>query len=342
MLATGPGTSHNLAVKKLSEPLPLEALFRQTLAEDLDRVRSHIEAAFVVEGQLMGEVAAYVGRASGKMLRPALVSLASDLFGYDSDAHHDALLGAAIELFHTATLLHDDVIDKAPVRRGQPTVNAKWGDDVAILFADYLYATSFDYALEVLDPEVVRVLSKTTQRMTEGEMLQIERRGTWLTVDDYHQIIKSKTAYLFSASTGLGAMIAGAKGEDVERLFAFGLHFGMAFQITDDALDYEAQGVKWGKRVGADLKEGKQTLPLLLTLERASEDDRAALLQTLSNGRDFETVHGFVKRYRAIEESLEQAAEHTRKALEALEPYSGAEPADMMRRIADGVVVRQY
>lgn len=316
-------------------------LYSQQIKDDLALVRSHIDSVFAVEGSLMQEVADYVRGLRGKMLRPAMVALSARAFGYDGFEGGHAHLGAAVELFHVATLLHDDVIDKAELRRGKPTVNARWGDDVAILFADYLYASSFNHALAVLDPEVVQVLTRTTQMMTEGEMYQIEMRGDWLSVTDYFSIIRSKTAYLFSACCGLGAMVAQQDQAVVKRLFDFGLNFGMAFQITDDALDYEAQGDAWGKRVGADLAEGKQTLPLLHTLQSASAEDRQALVAVLNNGRDFDTVHGYVKRYGGIDFSLEKASEFTRTAMDALEDFSGNQYIDELKALAEGVLVRQ-
>jgi len=320
----------------------VESDIQEYLKPQLAQVRRHRDTAFRVEGTLMGEVARYVGGRSGKMLRPALVSLSARAFGYDGTGDHDTLLGAAVELFHLATLLHDDVIDKAPLRRGRPTVCARWGDDVAILFADYLYATSFDFALEVLDPEVVRVLSKTTQKMASGELYQIEKRGEWLSIEDYYNIIQSKTAHLFSASAGLGAIIAGEKGENVERMFRFGLNFGMAFQITDDALDYEASGEAWGKRLGGDLEEGKQTLPLLHALRHGTPEDRAALVAALNNGRDFETVHAIVRRTNSIDYSLERAAEYTRAAQDAIAGLPDSEPLGHLRRLTETVLVRQH
>ncbi len=314
------------------------------LSDDLARIGHVLDAVFQVEGDLMQEVADYLSTMRGKMLRPCLVSLAARAYGLDPTAtDHHINLGAAIELFHVATLLHDDVIDKAPERRGRSTVNEKWGDDAAILFADYLYATSFDLALSTLKPETLRVLSQTTQRMTEGEFLQIERRGQWLAVDDYMNIITRKTAQLFAASACLGALIAGADRDAVTRMAEFGLEFGLAFQITDDTLDYEAQTDKWGKRVGADLAEGKQTLPLLHTLKVASPEDREALIHVLNNGRDFDTVHRYVVKYNAIGSSLDVAAEHCKRALAALDDFSADnKPVGLMRQIADQVIVRQY
>ena len=314
------------------------------LANDLSRVQKTMDAAFDVRGELMQQVADYVRQGRGKMLRPSLVCLAARAHGLDADNTGGHIsLGAAIELFHVATLLHDDVIDKAPTRRGRATVNAKWGDDVAILMADYLYATSFDLALSTLHPETLRVLARTTQRMTEGEMLQIERRGDWLSVNDYMEIITNKTAHLFSAATSLGALIAGAPLHAVKRMAHYGLDFGLAFQITDDTLDYEAQKDRWGKRVGADLAEGKQTLPLLRTLMTATEEDRQQILTILSNGRDFEAIHRFVHQYGAIDYSLGVAAQHAVSASESLDGMDeSTESVALLRRIADSVSCRQY
>lgn len=311
------------------------------LKREFPVLKGHLDAAFEPDGELMREVAQYVRATQGKLLRPTIVCLSANAFGYDGAENLHARLGAAVELFHMATLLHDDVIDNASLRRGRPTVNAKWGNDVAILFADYLYATCFDHALAALRPEIVRVLTKTTQKMTEGEMFQIEKRGDWLTVTDYFSIIRAKTAYLFSAAAGLGALIAGQGPEVTGRMFEFGMQFGMAFQITDDALDYEAQGDAWGKRVGADLKEGKQTLPLLHTLQQATPKDREALISILNNGRDFETVHGYVKQYNGIDYSLEKASEFTRAALDLLEGFEENEALAHLKRLTDGVLVRQ-
>lgn len=315
----------------------------ESLDADLARTRDLLDEVYSVEGALMGEVAAYVGSTRGKMLRPCMVCLANRAFGGDPATQDDPVrVAAAVELFHTATLLHDDVIDKAPLRRGRPTVNARFGDEPAILFADYLYATSFDLALATMNPMALRLLSQTTQKMTFGEFLQIERRGSILALDDYMEIIRSKTAYLFSASCALGGLVAGAEEAALEGLARYGLEFGLAFQITDDALDYEATAEGWGKKRGADLAEGKQTLPLLLAFAAADAEDRAALEALFNNGRDFDSVLGYIRKYRAIEESLERAAAHCEAARGHLDALGLEGPAaDMMRRLAEDSLARQ-
>lgn len=316
---------------------------KEYLRDDLRRVVAHIDEVLHPEGALMGEVASYVGALRGKLLRPSVLCLSARAFGYDATHDKHCRLGAAMELFHVATLLHDDVIDHASERRGRATVNAKWGNDVAILFADYLYASCFDLAMSVLDPDVLRVITKTTQRMTEGEMYQIEKRGQWLTLGDYDRIIRSKTALLFGACAGLGAVVAKAPPRTVTSMTDFGMYFGVAFQITDDTLDYEAQEDRWGKRVGSDVAEGKQTLPLLHTLDHASPEDRALLVRTLEGDRDFETIHALVKKYRGIDAALERAGECSRDALALLDAVgTDNEATRLLRTLAEGVLVRQY
>lgn len=312
------------------------------LRADLARVQEHLNEVYEVNGALMQEVAEYVRELRGKLLRPAMVCLSARALGYRGDPAVYSRLGASIELFHVATLLHDDVIDKADERRGRATVNARWGDDVAILFADYLYASSFDLALSSLRPEVLRLLTRTTQAMTEGEMFQIERRGDWLSVQDYFEIIKKKTACLFSASTGLGAVIADAPADTISTMAEYGMEFGMAFQITDDALDYEAQEGRWGKRVGADVKEGKQTLPLLHALGAATERDRAVLVEALGNGRDFNLIHSYVRKYDGIGHSLAQAGRHAQRSQELLSGLPASEALRILHRVTRGVIEREF
>lgn len=314
-----------------------------SLEEDLSLVAQEIERVLTrVEGNLMREVSGYVGEKKGKMLRPQVACLAARAQGCDLADVARIRIGASVELIHTATLLHDDVIDKAPLRRGRATVNARWGDDVAILMADYLYASSFDLALSVLSPEVLRVLSQSTQDMTMGEMFQIERRGHWLTADEYLRIIRSKTARLFSASAALGAMVGGASGTVVKKFADFGHDYGVAFQLTDDALDYSAQAENWGKRVGSDLAEGKQTLPLLHTLDHASPADREQLLAILADGRDFKAVHEIVDRYDGIRATRERAREYCQSALQHLKTMPDNESMDRLRALAQALYAREY
>lgn len=313
------------------------------LANDLDEVATLVASAYRVEGILMQEVADYVCHSRGKMLRPTVVCLAARVAGdATASAQNRYRVGAASELIHTATLLQDDVIDKAPLRRGRSTVNAQWGDDVAILMGDYLYATAYDLLLSTLRPEAIRIFAKVTQDMTFGEMLQIETRSGWLSVDNYMKIIRNKTAGLFSACTALGALVGDGSPDCVKKMADFGMDFGMAFQLIDDALDYSAQGDKWGKRVGSDVAEGKQTLPLLHTLKAASPEDRASLLSCLNNGREFTVVNRFVGKYKGVEITRDLARDYIDKALAHLDGFEDSEPLAFLREIARNAVAREY
>ena len=249
-------------------------------------------------------------------------------------------MAAALELVHTATLLHDDVIDKASLRRNRPTVNVKWGDDVAILIADYLYTHAFDLAMQVLSPHVLRMVCAVTAKMCEGEMFQIEKRDALLTTDDYFRIVRNKTAYLFSACTALGGQIADASLEQVEMLGHYGLNFGMAFQITDDTLDLMAEDEALGKQHWTDIRNGKQTLPLIHTFQVAEPADREDLWQCWNNGRDCERIMRHIRKYRGIEFALDQARQFAANAREHIQPLEKSYPVKLFDQLSEYVISR--
>lgn len=291
------------------------------LAKDLDRVDALLaESLDDSESELVREVGQYVCFTKGKKLRPILTILTTQALAPEKSAPVE--VAAAIELIHVATLLHDDVIDKASMRRGRPSVNARWGDDVAILMADYLYARAFDLALSTLRPEVMRLLCKVTQRMCEGEMFQIKLRDRNLTETDYLHVVERKTGSLFSACTALGALLGGASQNEINRARAFGFNFGIAFQITDDALDYNAHDEQWGKDIGMDVSGGKQTLPLLLALDAATSEDRAFIEKWMKNGRDFDSILDTINRYNGVERALDEARKYAELAAENLASLS--------------------
>lgn len=292
---------------------------------------------------LMREVGQFVFAGRGKKLRPSLTLLSAQVYGRNG-AKPPIEAAAAMEAVHIATLIHDDVIDKAKVRRRQPSVNAQWGDDVAILMADYLYASAFELTLNHLNPELLRLLCQVTRRMCEGEMFQIEKRGKMIGVEDYYKLITAKTAVLFSACTGIGAMAAGAEAATVERLTNFGRDFGMAFQITDDTLDYNADGRVLGKNAGGDFAAGKQTLPFILARDAADDGDRRLLEGLLAEGADFEGVTRLLAKYSSIERALETAHEYGTQCagrLEGLTARPGA-GAELIAALPGYVTQRSY
>ncbi len=312
------------------------------LAEDLGQVELILRSMVESESRLIREVGDYICLANGKKLRPMLTLLTSRAFG--SAVTSPVEVAAAVEAVHVATLLHDDVIDKARLRRGKSSVNARWGDDVAILMADFLYAGSFELALHHLDPEPLKLICEVTRRMCEGEMFQIENRGKWMTPDDYLHLISCKTAYLFSASAAMGGLTGGLSVEDIARISSFGLDFGLAFQVTDDTLDFTADHNQWGKSVGIDLMSGRQNLPIILTLRDASVEDRKILEDILSGGSQFDLLNEMIHNYNAIENSLEVARNYMSQCLASLEGLDVHDTAawEFLHALPDYVLGRQY
>ena len=304
--------------KNPTQPGNAIAEIGQFLQPELSQVSAILAGILESESTLIREVGRYIGLAGGKKLRPMITLLFARAFGPGGTAS-PVEVAAALEAVHVATLLHDDVIDKAPLRRGQASVNARWGDDVAILMADYLYSAAFDLALQFMETEGLRLITQVTRRMCEGEMFQIERRGSWLKPEDYMQIISAKTAYLFSGCASLGCMAAGLTDGAASRGAAFGLNFGLAFQITDDTLDYTGEDQELGKRAGADLDGGKQTLPLILALEKAVPDD-ACRLRAAFGGvsaceeRDGDVVRELIRKYGAVPKALDLARQYALQA----------------------------
>lgn len=313
----------------------------KSLASELDRVQEEINGVFESENTLIREVGAYIAHSGGKRIRPALTILAAESCGRQADEQVISL-ATSIELFHVATLLQDDVIDKAVTRRGRPSVNAKWSDSVATLMADYLYAQAFDMALKPLRNEIGRLLCQVTSKMCEGELYQIEKEDQLLKREDYYKIIEYKTAYLFSASVAMGGMIADAPVEDVEWLAKFGRNFGMAFQITDDTLDYVAQDEKWGKTVGADIANGKQTLPLIHALEVAAPEDRTQLIGLLNTEGSFNDVLSTIEKYNGLDHARLVAEDFSAKALSCLDHLTPGSAIDVMRRLCQYVTARNF
>jgi octaprenyl-diphosphate synthase len=313
------------------------------LGPELQAIEQILHDLLQSESQLLREVGEYINLGSGKKLRPMLTLLVARTYGIEKKAPVE--IATALEAIHVATLLHDDVIDGAEMRRGRPSVNARWGVDVAILMADYLYASAFELALSHLDPEPLRLICSVTRRMCEGEMFQIERRGQWLTPDDYLRIISCKTAYLFSACGSVGGLCSVTPPEAVARLAAFGLEFGLAFQITDDALDYTANDEHWGKSVGIDLAGGKQTLPLILALRSLEEGEREAFAASLRAGEaDLAAIRGLLDRTGALERTLEMARGYAGRSLARLDGLEVQDEAsfELLQSLPEYVVSRRY
>jgi len=230
----------------------------------------------------------FLVESGGKRIRPALLLLAARLFGHSGGVA--SRLAAVVELIHTATLIHDDIVDEADVRRGQQTLNRRWGSDVTVLLGDFLYIRGVALALAHGNPPLLEIISTATQRMIEGELIQLANNGRIdITEEEHLDTIRRKTAYLFSASCEIGAVIAGAGGDERQRLHDYGMDLGMSFQIVDDVLDYTSTSAALGKPVVNDLKEGCLTLPLIYLL-REDGAGYLEMIQTVLREKGFDSV----------------------------------------------------
>lgn len=279
----------------------------------------------------------------GKRVRPVMVLLCSHLAGGQPRGHISS--AAAIELLHTATLVHDDVVDESPLRRGAATLNAIWGNRTSILLGDYMFAKALQAALEAGDPRVLHVISEVSQRMSEGELRQLSDGGVdRLDPDEYFRVICDKTASLFSASCQLGGLAAGLAPDELRRLGALGEKVGMAFQITDDVLDYVGQPDKTGKPPAQDLKERKVTLPLLKALERSTPEERQlvdSFLRSTSGDSGADRILEIVRRRGGAEAALDEARRFQRQARSLLNSFQPGPHRSALAALIDFVVDRE-
>ena len=279
---------------------------------------------------LIDQIAGYIVSAGGKRIRPRLVLLFSEALGFEGPERFE--LAAIVEFIHTATLLHDDVVDESALRRGRATANAMFGNAASVLVGDFLYSRAFQMMVSVNSLRVLDVLADATNVIAEGEVLQLmNMHDPDLAVDDYLRVIRFKTAKLFEASARLGAVLARADDALEESCADFGRSLGTAFQLVDDLLDYDGNSRELGKNVGDDLREGKPTLPLLVAMERASGPERALIRLAIEQGEQqhLQQIVDIVRRTGALEATRDAAraeADNARAVLEAL-PASVARSA---------------
>lgn len=263
---------------------------------------------------LVNQLGHYIVAAGGKRLRPLLVLMVTKAFGYAGDKHHQT--AAIIEFIHTATLLHDDVVDESDRRRGRDTANALFGNAASVLVGDFLYSRSFQMMVSIDKMEIMQILSDTTNKIAEGEVLQLMNcNDPRATEQSYYNVIEHKTAILFAAACRLGAIISNQE-QHAEALHFYGLHLGLAFQLMDDALDYIADGEELGKNVGDDLAEGKPTLPLIYAMNNANEQGSQLIKQCIEQGglEHLEAVQQIIKETKSIDYTLQKAHLEVEKA----------------------------
>lgn len=321
-----------LLARHSSQPPPSPARFLASVADKLIQTEELFRTHLASEVPFIRDAGVYLADSGGKRVRPALLLLTARLLGHDSD--EEVTYAAVVELVHTATLIHDDVIDHASLRRGQETLNALWGNSQTVLLGDWIYTTAMEMALTHDNVEVIRELCRATLRMTEGELLTLQRLGAMdLTADEYFRIIERKTAHLFAAACSIPCLMHPRSPDASAALARYGRNLGRCFQLVDDLLDFTAQESELGKPVLSDLKEGKLTLPLILLLPRVDGGARQLVEQVLED-RAFrrtapEQVLELVAREGTLEEVEEMAHEYAEKARRALEgfPLSDAREA---------------
>jgi octaprenyl-diphosphate synthase len=316
----------------------------EPVREQLARVEREFTRHLESRVELIPQMGKYVQMSGGKRVRPAVLLMASRLCGYTGDR---AILNAAVvEFIHTATLVHDDIIDGAETRRGRLTAHSRWGSDITVLLGDYLYIRSMAMALTQDTLEVVRLLCDVTLRMIEGELYQLTKTGdASITEDEHLEIIRRKTAFLFSGCAEIGAALGTATPEQRAALRDYGFDLGIAFQIVDDVLDYMADASALGKPLGGDLREGKVTLPVILLLQKSGPDVTALVQSVIAEGEvspeNWRRIQDLLRREGAIETAFERAVAYAASAKQHL---LGAFPASAERdgliALADYVVSR--
>lgn len=313
--------------------------------DDIRRVEAGFKENLDSKVKLVGKVGEYILNSGGKRIRPLLMLLATRLCGYKGDKHIP--LAGVVEFIHTATLLHDDVVDNATLRRGSASANAVWGDGASILVGDYLLSKAFFLAVEHGDERILKVLSRTTTQMAEGEVLQLLKHSDINTTEEeYLDVVTNKTAVLFSASARVAARLGEMSPEEEEALAGFGMNLGIAYQLMDDCLDYVSTDEDLGKSVGNDLREGKVTMPLIQTYRSADDAERRLIKGAIEadelDDDTFERVMETVKRYDGISYTGGRAHACIEEAKKKLDVFGPEVEKMALMAVADFVIERTF
>ena len=313
-------------------------------SDEMRQIEVHLDRYITSDVKLIPEVAHHLIDSGGKRFRPLLQVISSRLCGYSGE--HCFPLAASIEFIHTASLLHDDVIDEAVIRRGKTSANNVWGNAASVLVGDFLYSKAFKLLSDIGDIKIVQLMSKMTNIMSEGEVFQLMKCGdTSLTEAEYLSIVEKKTAVLISAACESGAVLGGASPIQIEALEQYGYKIGMAFQITDDTLDYMAKEEDFGKSIGKDLEEGKMTLPLIYTLAKCTEAERDKTRKTIERKafspdtiRDIFTL---IQKFGGIDYSLNRAQQFIGEAKGGLKVFADSPEKDHLLAVAEYILSRK-
>ncbi|MFT5425489.1 MAG: octaprenyl-diphosphate synthase [Gammaproteobacteria bacterium] len=316
---------------------------RSLIAEDMGLVDTLIRECLQSDVILINQVGHHIVNSGGKRLRPALLLLITRHFGYSGSQHIN--LAAIIEFIHTATLLHDDVVDASILRRGQETANQRWGNEASVLVGDFLYSRAFQMMVDTNSMRVMDVLSEATNTIAEGEVQQLLNSHDPETTEiNYIDVIQSKTAKLFEAAGRLGAILSERDVEDELAMAKYGMHLGTAFQLIDDVLDYSASSSALGKNIGDDLTEGKPTLPLLYAMWNSQEDEANIIRNAVINGglENIDIIQQIMKKTGAIEYTAKLAQKEADLAIESLERFANTKYLDAMYNLAKFSVERCF
>jgi len=315
----------------------------EPIRDDLDRVEQEFTRHIQSRVTLIPEMGKYIQKSGGKRVRPAVLLMAARLCGYSGDK---AVLNASVvEFIHTATLVHDDIIDGADVRRGRLAVHSRWGNDITVLLGDYLYIKSMGMALTQDSLDIVRLLCDVTLRMIEGELYQLTKTGdVEITEEEHFDIIRRKTAYLFGGCAQIGGVLGKVSREREHALRDFGFNLGIAFQVVDDLLDYTADEIALGKPVGGDLREGKVTLPIIYLLQRGGKEaDR--LIRTVVSDRavtkeQWREIVRMLREHRTPDLAYAKAFEYATRAKSALDAFPPSREREALMALADYILSR--
>lgn len=324
--------------------MSIEAV-QQLIQEDFKQVNETILEALKSDVVLINEIGKYIVYSGGKRMRPMIALLCARAAGYKGNDHITA--AALIEFIHTATLLHDDVVDHSDMRRGRDTANAIWGNEAAVLVGDFIYTRSFQMMVSLNSMPIMQILSNATNIIAEGEVMQLLNIGDPDTTEEnYMNVIYSKTAKLFEASGSVAAIIAREAGEqDYEKALAdYGMYLGTAFQLIDDILDYTASAEEMGKNTGDDLAEGKPTLPLIYAMRAGSNEDAALIKEALTNAdiSKLDAILAIIEKTKSIDYTHLVAVEQAKKAIEALAPLPDSPYKEALVTLAQYAVERTF
>jgi octaprenyl-diphosphate synthase len=329
-------------------------MFKETMAEislllnnDMQEVNKIIIAKMDSEVSLIPTIANYIINSGGKRIRPILTLLGAKIFDYNHPLNAHILLSACIEFIHTATLLHDDIVDENYTRRGKETSNALWGNQACVLVGDYLFSKAFELMVQGENLEILAMLSKSSSTIAKGEIMQLSNLNNInLSMDDYIETIFAKTASLFSASTKVGAILTNQNHENRNNMENYGINLGITFQIFDDILDYSANAKELGKDIGTDMKEGKITLPILLSLQQCGSKEKSFLEEVFKDLKQDDKTLGNIleifKKYDILNQSYLIAQSYLNKAIENLDGLPNNIYKDKLIKLAQNSIHRKF